>query len=60
MAYLTIEYCSEIDLKLREVVGEHLFGCDDCQLVCPFNASPSLSSLIELRTLSKMGAHLSR
>ena len=26
-------------MELREGIGEHLFGCDDCQTVCPFNAS---------------------
>jgi epoxyqueuosine reductase len=38
VAYLTIEHRSPIPASLREGVGEHLFGCDDCQTVCPFNA----------------------
>ena len=38
VAYLTIEHRGAIDVTLREGVGEHLFGCDDCQTVCPFNA----------------------
>jgi epoxyqueuosine reductase len=38
VAYLTIEHRSAITAELREGVGEHLFGCDDCQSVCPFNA----------------------
>ena len=38
VAYLTIEHRGPIDASLREGVGEHLFGCDDCQTVCPFNA----------------------
>lgn len=38
VAYLTIEHRSAIPLELREGVGEHVFGCDDCQLACPFNA----------------------
>ena len=37
VAYLTIEHRDAIDPALREGVGEHLFGCDDCQTVCPFN-----------------------
>ena len=39
IAYLTIEQRSAVDPSLRAAVGEHLFGCDDCQTVCPFNAS---------------------
>ncbi len=38
IAYLTIEHRSAVDEELRAEMGEHLFGCDDCQTVCPFNA----------------------
>lgn len=38
VAYLTIEHRSPIDPALRDGVRDHLFGCDDCQTVCPFNA----------------------
>jgi epoxyqueuosine reductase len=38
VSYLTIEHRSEIAPELLEGVGGHLFGCDDCQTVCPFNA----------------------
>ena len=38
VAYLTIEHRRAIPEELRAGVGEHLFGCDDCQTVCPFNA----------------------
>lgn len=38
VAYLTIEHRDAIEPPLRDGVGAHLFGCDDCQTVCPFNA----------------------
>jgi epoxyqueuosine reductase len=38
VAYLTIESRDAMPEPLREGVGTHLFGCDDCQTVCPFNA----------------------
>ena len=39
IAYLTIEHASAIPEPLRAAIGDHLFGCDDCQTVCPFNHS---------------------
>lgn len=39
VAYLTIEHRDAIPEGLREGIGDRLFGCDDCQTVCPFNAS---------------------
>src|SRR6185312_16314903 len=38
ISYLTIEQREAVPVELREGVGTHLFGCDDCQTVCPFNA----------------------
>jgi epoxyqueuosine reductase len=41
VSYLTIEHHGSVSAALREGTGEHLFGCDDCQTVCPFNAGAS-------------------
>ncbi|MGN6729854.1 MAG: tRNA epoxyqueuosine(34) reductase QueG [Rhodanobacteraceae bacterium] len=37
IAYLTIELKEAIPEDLRTLIGNRIFGCDDCQLVCPWN-----------------------
>lgn len=37
IAYLTIESKDAIPEELRGLIGNRVFGCDDCQLVCPWN-----------------------
>lgn len=38
ISYLTIEYKEQITPQLAEKIGDRLFGCDECVLVCPFTA----------------------
>ena len=46
IAYLTIEHKSSIPEAIRPMIGNRIFGCDDCQLVCPHNREPGRGDAI--------------
>lgn len=43
IAYLTIELKGSIPLEFRPLIGNRIYGCDDCQLVCPWNRFAKLT-----------------
>ena len=50
ISYLTIEHEGAIPLEFREAIGNRIFGCDDCQLVCPWNKFAQRSDEPDFRT----------
>lgn len=43
ISYLTIEFSGTIPLHLRPLMGNRIYGCDDCQLTCPWNKFAQVS-----------------
>ena len=56
ISYLTIEHAGSIPLALRPLMGNRIYGCDDCQLVCPWNKFARRSALADFDERQGLGA----
>ena len=54
ISYLTIEKRGEVALELREGMGNHLFGCDICQDVCPWNRKAPVTAAAEFQPRTEL------
>lgn len=44
ISYLTIEHRESIPIEYRKAIGNRIYGCDDCQFVCPWNKYAKITS----------------
>lgn len=49
ISYLTIENKSSIPIELRKLIGNRIYGCDDCQLFCPWNKFSKKTTLPDFK-----------
>lgn len=50
ISYLTIELQGAIPVEFRQAIGNRIYGCDDCQLVCPVNSQAPLTKEQDFHT----------
>ena len=55
ISYLTIESPDPIPLELRPLLGNRIYGCDDCQLACPWNKFAARSALPDFDVRDAVG-----
>ena len=58
ISYLTIEHKGPVSLELRSLLGNRVYGCDDCLAVCPWNKFSKKASEIKYADQSKFGQDL--
>ncbi|MBE8167913.1 MAG: tRNA epoxyqueuosine(34) reductase QueG [Shewanella sp.] len=54
ISYLTIEHQGSIDKELRPLMGNRIYGCDDCQLVCPVNGAAPITNESDFHTRTEL------
>ncbi|WP_426110456.1 tRNA epoxyqueuosine(34) reductase QueG [Massilia sp. PWRC2] len=56
ISYLTIELKGQIPLELRPLMGNHIYGCDDCQTACPWNKYAQRAVLADFDERNGLGS----
>jgi epoxyqueuosine reductase len=55
ISYLTIEHHGSIPVELRPLMGNRIYGCDDCQLACPWNKYARRATLADFDPREPLG-----